>query len=153
MQSGLGAWIVEPSHPGFCQSHAALAARARASRAGRGAGFGPTRGARVTYVRLDQWLGALPELDGRAALQEVVRRYVRSYGPTTHVELARWLFTTPPKARELLESLGDELEVVDVDGWRAVEVVDALFFERRGARSTCCHASTATSSAAIHARS
>jgi hypothetical protein len=52
-------------------------------------------------------------------LREACRRYLAAYGPATHVEFARW-FATPPKAAlDILHSLDDELEQVDVDGWRA----------------------------------
>jgi hypothetical protein len=116
----LGAWISEPTHPAFGgQMPRWQVALHPAALAGI-LGFGPNRGARVTYVRLDQWIGELPAQDGQAALQEVTRRFVRAYGPTTHVELARWLYTPPAAARALLSSLGDELEEVEVDGWRAV---------------------------------
>jgi hypothetical protein len=98
--------------------------------------FGPNRGNRVTYVRLDQWLGASglgpapgsglgpapAPVDGPTPLLEVVRRYVAAYGPTTYVELARWLATTPAAARDLLRQL--DLEPVDVDGRQALAVPD-----------------------------
>lgn len=120
----LGAWITERAHPAFAgfmpRWHLALQPAALAGVLA----FGPNRGARVTYVRVDQWVGKLPELDGRTALQEVTRRYVRAYGPITHVELARWLYTTPAAARELLGSLGKELEEVEVEGWRALGPAD-----------------------------
>jgi hypothetical protein len=87
--------------------------------------FGPTRGTRVTYVRLAQWVGKLASVDGQTALREVCRRYLAAYGPATHVEFARWFATRPQAALALLESMGDELEEVDVDGWRAWLPADA----------------------------
>src|SRR5262249_20623313 len=45
--------------------------------------FGPNRGNRVTYVRLDRWIGTLETVDGDAALREVCRRYLAAYGPAT----------------------------------------------------------------------
>ena len=69
----------------------------------------------MTYERLPP----LPEVDGEAALQEVVRRYLHAYGPATSAEFARWFLMHPPAARALFESLRDELEDVDVEGWRA----------------------------------
>jgi Winged helix DNA-binding domain len=126
LERRLGAWANELTHPAF-GGHMPPWQMALFPAALAGVlAFGPNRGARVTYVRLDQWVGELPEVDGRAALQEVCRRYVRAYGPTTHVELARWLYTTPAAARQLLQSLGDELEEVDVDGWRAFSSRDPL---------------------------
>lgn len=81
--------------------------------------FGPPRGNRVTYVRLDQWLGPLTQSDGRAALAEICRRFLDVYGPATPTEFARWFNTTPAAARELFEALSGDLEEVDVEGWRA----------------------------------
>ncbi|MBV9544708.1 MAG: winged helix DNA-binding domain-containing protein, partial [Chloroflexi bacterium] len=64
--------------------------------------FGPPRGNRVTYVRLARWTPKLPAFDGQEALREVCRRFVHAYGPTTRAELARWLYTTPAAAADLL---------------------------------------------------
>jgi hypothetical protein len=79
--------------------------------------FGPNQGNRVTYVRTDRWLGQLPEVDGQAALSEVCRRYFAAYGPATHVEFARWFYTKPRAALELMRSI--DLDEVEVEGWRA----------------------------------
>jgi hypothetical protein len=83
--------------------------------------FGPSQGNRVTFVRLDQWAGAAAaaEVDGAGALAEVLRRYLRAYGPATHLEFAQWFNMPPAAAGELLRSLGGELEEVDVEGRRA----------------------------------
>ena len=80
--------------------------------------FGPPRGQNVTFVRADQWLGGWEERDPQEAMIEVVRRFLRAYGPSTHTELAQWLGRRPPQARALLASIGDELEQVEVDGTR-----------------------------------
>ena len=45
--------------------------------------FGPSRGASVTFVKPQQWLGAWREVDPDEALLEVARRYLRAYGPAT----------------------------------------------------------------------
>lgn len=83
---------------------------------------GPPRGAKVTFVRPDQWLGASSEVEPAEALREVCRRYLAAYGPATHTAFSEWFgHFKPAEARRLLESLGDELEPVDVEGkqvWR-----------------------------------
>ena len=123
----LGAWVVEPVLPAFGgrwpRWQLALGPAAQAGVLA----FGPNRGTRVCYVRLDQWLGRTPpSVDGRRALREVCRRYLAAYGPITHVELARWLATTPAAARALLRELDDELEAVEVEGLPgAVQLVGA----------------------------
>jgi hypothetical protein len=83
---------------------------------------GPPRGARVTFVRPDQWLGPQQEHEPQEALTEVFRRYLAAYGPATHREFAQWLGATRsmPKVRQaLLDLIADELVEVDVDGRRA----------------------------------
>jgi hypothetical protein len=119
----LGAWVSETNLPAFGGDMPRWQlALAPAARAGILA-FGPNRGTRVTFVRLDQWVGPLRPVHGQAALQEVTRRYLRAFGPTTPVELARWLYTTPAATREVLQSLAGEVETVDVEGWQALDLV------------------------------
>ncbi|MGJ6966728.1 winged helix DNA-binding domain-containing protein [Streptosporangium sp. G11] len=85
--------------------------------------FGPVRGAKVTYVRPDRWAGLKTEVkdqpDPEESAMEIVRRYLRAYGPATHQDLARWFALRPPEAREALESLGDEVAQVEVEGRKA----------------------------------
>jgi hypothetical protein len=76
--------------------------------------FGPPRGAAVTFVRADQWLGGWDERDPEESMLEIVKRFVRAYGPTTHAELADWLARKPGQAKALLDRL--ELEQVEVEG-------------------------------------
>jgi winged helix DNA-binding protein len=118
----LGGWVTDAALPAFggrwpCWQLALGPAALRGVLA-----FGPNRGNRVTYVRLDQWTGEPAEVDGAVARREVCRRYLAAYGPVTPAELARWLYTTPAAASELIDSLGDEVEQVDVEGWRAAAV-------------------------------
>jgi hypothetical protein len=80
--------------------------------------FGPPRGANVTFVRSDQWLGCWEERDPRDSMLEVVRRFLRAYGPSTHTEVSQWIARRPPQAKELLAALDDELDQVDVEGER-----------------------------------
>jgi DNA glycosylase AlkZ-like len=80
--------------------------------------FGPSRGAKVTFVRADQWIGGWHE-DPGAALLDVLRRYLAAYGPAMPHEFARWFATKPATARELFAQLGDEIAEVEVEGRRA----------------------------------
>jgi hypothetical protein len=43
--------------------------------------FGPPQGQSVTFVRPDAWLPFWKELDSGEAWREIVRRYLRAYGP------------------------------------------------------------------------
>ena len=46
--------------------------------------FGPSRGAKVTFVRLDQWIDGWKELDPEESMTEIVRRFLTAYGPADH---------------------------------------------------------------------
>ena len=80
---------------------------------------GPPQGTRVTFVRPDQWLGPQQEHEPRAALVEILRRYVAAFGPVTHRDFARWIAGSHFQAKEakaLLDSVAGELVEVDVEG-------------------------------------
>jgi hypothetical protein len=115
----VGAWATKPVFPAFGGQWPGWQLGLRQAALEGILAFGPSQGARVTYVRLDQWVGELPEVDGATALREVCRRYLAAYGPATHVEFARWFSTPPRAALELMRSMGDALTEVDVEGWRA----------------------------------
>jgi uncharacterized protein YcaQ len=81
--------------------------------------FGPNDGNKVTFVRPDQWIGPLSYVDGDEALREVVRRFLKAYGPARSSDFAQWFYTTASGAREVFRSMAEELEEVEVEGWRA----------------------------------
>ena len=58
-------------------------------------------------------------MDGATALQEVFRRYLSAYGPATSRDFAQWFGIQPRDAADLPRRLADELEEVEVEGWRA----------------------------------
>jgi hypothetical protein len=78
---------------------------------------GPPHGNKITLARPDQWVAGWQELDEEAALREVCRRYLRTYGPARPADFRAWFAFKPADA--LFESLVDELEEVDVEGHRA----------------------------------
>jgi hypothetical protein len=75
---------------------------------------GPPQGNRITLARPDQWVASWADVDPGEALREVCRRYLRTYGPARPADLRGWLAFKPAAA--LFESLGDELEEIDVEG-------------------------------------
>ena len=80
---------------------------------------GPPQGGRVTFVRPDQWNNGWQEAEEQAALLEVCRRYLRTYGPARPGDFREWFSSPtfrPANARALFDSLGDELEEIDVEG-------------------------------------
>jgi hypothetical protein len=87
--------------------------------------FGPSDGNRVTFVRPDQWIGGFERPDPHAALQELLRRFLRAYGPATVEEFGRWWGAKPKLAREALRR-ADGLVEVDLGAERAWGVPDAV---------------------------
>lgn len=87
--------------------------------------FGPNSGRNVTFVHPREWLGAHERPDGDEALRELMRRFLRAYGPATHEDFARWWGEgTVSRARRVLESLGEEVEPVEAEGRRAWVLAD-----------------------------
>ena len=52
---------------------------------------GPPRGRNVTFVRADVWLPGFRHVERTDALQQLVDRYVATYGPVERPELEHWL--------------------------------------------------------------
>ena len=71
--------------------------------------------ARATYG-----LAEPPTMDPDRARAELVRRFLRCYGPATHSQLAAWGQTAPAHAKALFGAVAGELEPVRVDGRRGV---------------------------------
>jgi hypothetical protein len=80
---------------------------------------GPPRGQQVTFVRPDRWLGEWEDHEPDRAIQEVLRRYLHTYGPATREGFARWWGEQPAPAGRVMRGIADELEEVDVAGWTA----------------------------------
>ncbi len=81
--------------------------------------FGPNRGRQVTYTHPRRWLPGFCPAEGRAALAELVMRYLHAYGPATAEHFARWLGAPPRWAAELFHSLSAGLEPVELAGTSA----------------------------------
>jgi len=82
--------------------------------------FGPGQGQQVTFVNPRVWFGTWQEIEQQQALQHIARRYLQSYGPATPEDFALWWGSGKVSARKLFQELSDELEEVDVEGWRAL---------------------------------
>ncbi len=96
---------------------------------------GPPQGNKITLTRPDQWLARWEEPDEQEALREVCRRYLRAYGPARPSDFREWIggrAFKPAEARALFESLGTELEELDVEGSTSFVVSgDSDFSEAR----------------------
>lgn len=88
--------------------------------------FGPSEGQHVTFVSPKYWLGDWEPVQADEAFQEIARRFLKTYGPATSDEFARWFGMTTSQAKKIFKGLGDEITQVDVAGWRAWMLVSAL---------------------------
>jgi hypothetical protein len=62
---------------------------------------GPPRGRNVTFVRADAWLPGFRHVDRVDALQQLVDRFVHTYGPVERAELEHWLAAPLPPEVDL----------------------------------------------------
>jgi len=90
----------------------------------------PRSGNKAPFVLLDEWLGRpLPRVEATTARAELVRRYLRCYGPSTRKDFAAWLGVRAGDAAPWWATVEDELTPVDVDGrpaWILAGDLDAL---------------------------
>jgi hypothetical protein len=116
----LGRWVLEEAFPAYGGAWPRWWP-AIGQAAARGVlCFGPNQGNRVTFVRPDQWVDGWREVEGRQAIAEVFRRFVAAYGPVSPSDFAPWFGMRPAAATELARSLGDQVEEVDVEGYRGL---------------------------------
>ena len=90
--------------------------------------FGAREGSFPTFTSPLRWLGApLPEYpDGE---RELVRRFLRCYGPVQRSDFQSWLGCSPQQARRLWDGVAEELEPVELEGrrrWLLTEDLDLL---------------------------
>ncbi|GHO80615.1 hypothetical protein KSD_83860 [Ktedonobacter sp. SOSP1-85] len=81
--------------------------------------FGPGQGKTVTFMNPRRWIGKWQPIEPKLALQEIARRYLRAYGPATADDFAFWWGCGKTLAKKLFQSIEEELEEVEVEGWRA----------------------------------
>jgi DNA glycosylase AlkZ-like len=92
--------------------------------------FAPPTGRNVRFTRPDRWLRSVERVEPRAAMAEVIRRYLTVNGPATRETFARWFgMTSAAQAGREMKRLGDELAPVTLGGeemWMlAADVEDA----------------------------
>jgi hypothetical protein len=81
--------------------------------------LGPGQGKTVTFMNPRAWIGTWQPIEPKLALQEIARRYLRAYGPATADDFAFWWGCGKTHAKKLFQSIEEELEEVEVEGWRA----------------------------------
>jgi hypothetical protein len=81
--------------------------------------YGPNQGIEVTVVHVKHWLPNLRPMEEDAAKRELLRRYLRAYGPATPQDFCKWSGTFGSEAQVVWKQLGPELAEVRVEGRRA----------------------------------
>jgi hypothetical protein len=82
--------------------------------------FGPGQGQTATFLNPRVWNGEWQSIEPQAALQEIARRYLQAYGPATPDDFAFWWGCGKTLAKKVFQSLREDLEEVEVEGWRAL---------------------------------
>lgn len=91
--------------------------------------FAPRAGNRAPFVLVEEWLGhPIPDVDPATARAELLRRYLRCYGPSTRAGFAAWVGVNAGDAGGWWDLVEDELTPVQFGGtaWMLTEDLDAL---------------------------
>jgi len=92
--------------------------------------FGPSQGQNVTFVRPSEWArkqaAKWKPIEPPEAQKEIARLYLTAYGPATTDDFARWWGLEASQAKKTFRSLGDEIEAVEVEGWKAWVLASTL---------------------------
>jgi hypothetical protein len=77
--------------------------------------FGPSEGAKVTFVRTDQWIKNWENADERESLCHVARKYLATYAPARPQDFARWFWLRKEAAEEIFREISRELIEVEFE--------------------------------------
>ncbi len=77
--------------------------------------FGERQGLSPTFTSLKSWVGEPPQIRADAE-KELVRRFLRCYGPATVDSFMSWLGSSKRQALRLWSALSDEMTPVEVCG-------------------------------------
>ncbi len=78
--------------------------------------MGAARGSGQAFALLDEWVAPSPTLDRDDALGRLALRYLRSHGPATDADLARWAGIPLREARRGRAICGGALATVEIGG-------------------------------------
>ena len=81
--------------------------------------YGPQRGNEPTFVRAEAWIPRWQDIPRKQAEGILLRRYLRSFGPTTAADFALWSGITLTEAREIWAREEANFTSVNVEGWPA----------------------------------
>ncbi len=87
---------------------------------------GPNDGPNTTFVRPSAWINNWHTVDPEAAMLEVVRRYLMLFGPSKPRNFQVWWWMSGSAAKNAFNSIADETEEVDVEGWHATALKAAI---------------------------
>jgi Winged helix DNA-binding domain len=82
--------------------------------------FGPDRGRRTTYTSPRRWVPGFEGVATTYGLPDLVLDYLRSYGPATAEEAARWLGVPAGALQAAVAAMTDDLVEVDLAGSTAL---------------------------------
>jgi hypothetical protein len=91
--------------------------------------FSSRRGNQAPFVLVEEWLGqAIPDVDPHIARAELLRRYLRCYGPSTRADFAAWLGVNTGDTEPWWNLVKEELVPVRFGGtsWIRTDDLDAL---------------------------
>lgn len=91
--------------------------------------FAPRAGNKAPFVLVDEWLGhPIPDIDPHIARAELLRRYLRCYGPSTRAAFASWAGIQDGDTDPWWRLVEDELTQVEFGGthWILSHDLDAL---------------------------
>lgn len=88
--------------------------------------YGSGEGNEIALIRTDHWIKKSKPVADETARAELLRRYLRAYGPATIKDFAHWAGLPAPQVRPLREALGQALCEVSVDGRECLLLRDDL---------------------------
>lgn len=87
---------------------------------------GPGRGNEPTFVRADAWIPGWRDVSREDAESELLRRYLRAFGPATPADFAAWTGIPLSGVRAIWAREEANIAPVSVEGWRAAVLGDDL---------------------------
>ena len=78
--------------------------------------YGPGEGNDITLIRVADWLKRKHPWTEDKARAELLRRYLRAYGPATLSDFGHWAGMPAGQLRPLREALGDKLTEISLEG-------------------------------------
>ncbi len=96
------------------------------------------QGKQSTYVRADRVLGKRRKSNATKVRAELLRRYMRCFGPSTAADFGAWVGIPASEAKEDWDRLADDLVEVDLNGRQAWILTDDAKILSRSAVGRRC---------------